>query len=133
LADAKPEGLLASLKHIGATLLGTVQTRLALLGNEIEVQKFQALRLLVLAQALLICAVIGVMLTVALVTVLLWEHRLIVVGVFAALFLVATAAFYRALRRQIDEAESPFAATLAELQNDIHLLKAASTHAKTPV
>ena len=135
MADAKPRtptGLLASLKGMGGTLLGVAHTRLALLGNEIEVQKLQVLRLLVLAQALLVSAVIGVLLTVALLTLLFWNQRLIVMGVSAGGFLLAAGLFYRALMRNVDEAESPFAATLAELQEDLRQLKSATDHAKTP-
>lgn len=132
MADAKPAGLLAALRNIGATLLGSAQTRLALLGNEIEVQKIQLLRLLMLAQALLVCAVIGVLLTVALLALLWWEQRQLVLGVAAAAFLLAAGWFYRALMEGIREAESPFAATLAELQEDMRQLKAATDHAKAP-
>lgn len=132
MADAKPAGLLAALRNIGATLLGSAQTRLALLGNEIEVQKVQLLRLLMLAQALLVCAVIGVLLTIALLALLWWEQRLLVLGVAAAAFLLAAGWFYRALMGGLHEAESPFAATLAELQEDMRQLKAATDHAKTP-
>ena len=117
---------------MGGTLLGVAHTRLALLGNEIEVQKLQVLRLLVLAQALLVSAVIGVLLTVALLTLLFWNQRLIVMGVSAGGFLLAAGLFYRALMRNVDEAESPFAATLAELQEDLRQLKSATDHAKTP-
>lgn len=132
MADAKSAGLLGAARGLGATLLGVLQTRLALVGNEIEVQKLQVLRLLVLAQALLVCAVIGVLLTVWVLALLWWEQRLLVMGGFAAAFLLAAFGCYRALVRNIDEAEPPFAATLAELQEDMRLLKAAVQDVKNP-
>ena len=132
MADAKPAGLLAALRNIGATLLGSVQTRLALLGNELEAQKIQLLQSLLLAQAMLVCAVIGVLLSVSLLAILLWEQRLMVFGVAAAVFLLAAALCYRALMRNIKASGSPFEATLAELQEDMRQLKAATHHAKAP-
>ena len=41
-------GLFAALKNIGATLLASGQTRLALLANEIEEEKLRALRILLM-------------------------------------------------------------------------------------
>lgn len=126
------EGLFASLKNVAATLLVMGQTRLELLGNEIETQKLQALRILLLAQALIFCAGLGVLLLVMLLALLAWEQRLWLVGGIAAVFAGAAVFFYRALMRAIHTPEPAFAATLAELREDIRNLKAATGHAVTP-
>ena len=73
--DRREEGLFASLKSVSATVLAMGQTRLELLGNEIETQKLLALRILMLAQALLFCAGVGVVLLVMLLVVLAGEQR----------------------------------------------------------
>jgi len=124
-------GLFESIKGIGATLLGIGQTRLELLVNEIETQKLQVLRLFLLAQALLFCAFVGVLLLVLLLTLLAWDQRLFVVGGLAVVFVGAAVVLYRALMRAINTPEPAFAATLAELQADIRGLKEASRHAHT--
>ena len=123
------EGLVAALRNIAITLLAMGQTRLELLGNEVEIQKVNAVRMLLLAQALLFCAALGVVLSVALVALLLWEQRLVVVAVFAGVFLAAAAWCYRALVRILNTQESAFSATLAELREDMRRLKTASGHA----
>ena len=123
------EGLFAALRNIAITLLAMGQTRLELLGNEIEIQKVNAIRMLLLAQAMLFCAALGVVLSVVLVALLLWEQRLVVVAVFAAVFLAAAAWCYRALVRTLSAHESAFSATLAELREDMRRLKTASGHA----
>ena len=123
------EGLFAALRNIAITLLAMGQTRLELLGNEIEIQKVNAIRMLLLAQAMLFCAALGVVLSVVLVALLLWEQRLVVVAVFAAAFLAAAAWCYRALVRTLSAQESAFSATLAELREDMRRLKTASGHA----
>lgn len=126
------EGLFAALKSIPVTLLSIGQTRLELLANEVEAQKLTLLRMLLLAQSMMFCATVGVVLAVALAALLLWEQRVSVVAVFAALFVLAAALFYKALMRIVNAPEPAFAATLAELKEDMRQLKAASIHAKTP-
>lgn len=128
----KREGLFASIKGVAASLLAIGQTRLELLGNELETQKLQALRLLLLAQALTFCAGVGALLLVLLLALLAWEQRLFIVGAFVAIFLASAGLFYRALMRAVNTPEPAFSATLAELQKDIRNLKAASGHAGTP-
>ncbi len=124
------EGLFATLKNIPVTLLSIGQTRLQLLANEVEAQKLTLLRMLLLAQSMLFCAAVGVLLVVALVALLLWEQRVFVVAAFAAAFILAAALFCRALMRIVNAPEPAFAATLAELKEDMRQLKAASGHAK---
>ena len=125
------EGLFAALKHIPVTLLAIVQTRLELLANEVEAQKLTVLRMLLMAQAMLFCAGVGLVLVVALATLLLWEQRVAVLAVSTAVFLLAAALFYRVLMRIVNAPEPAFAATLAELQEDLRQLKAATGHARS--
>lgn len=125
-------GLFTSLSNLAATLLAMGQTRLELLGNELETQKLRALRMLMLALAMVFCGAMAIVLLVALAALLWWEQRVAVVTVFAVLFVVAAACLYRALMRMVADPEPPFAATLAELNEDIRRLKAASGHAKSP-
>lgn len=123
---------MAALKNIAATLLDSVQTRLALLVNEIQAEKQQALQLLWCALALLFCLGLGLLLTVALAVLLWWEQRILVLGLFSVLFLGLAGYFYAALRRN-DAASAPlFAASLAELQEDLRQLKKATGHEPKP-
>jgi uncharacterized membrane protein YqjE len=124
------DGLFATLKNIPVTLLSIGQTRLELLANEVEAQKLTLLRMLLLAQSMMFCATVGVLLAVALVTLLLWEQRSVMVAVSAAVFVLAAALFYRALMRLVNAPEPAFAATLAELKEDMRQLRAASGHAR---
>lgn len=123
-------GPLAALRNIVATVLGTVQVRLALLANEIQTEKHHALQQLALGLALAFCLGLGVVLAVALAVILWWDSRVWVVGVFTALFFGLAAYFYAALRRSNAESTSPFEASLAELQEDLRQLKAATGHEK---
>ncbi|MDO8719795.1 MAG: phage holin family protein [Polaromonas sp.] len=123
-------GPLAALRNIAATVLGTVQVRLALLANEIQTEKHHALQQLALGLALVFCLGLGVVLAVALAVILWWDSRVWLVGVFTTLFLGLAAYFYAALRRSNAQSTSPFEASLAELQEDLRQLKAAAGHEK---
>ena len=126
-------GLFGSLRATAASLLAIGQTRLALLANELETQKLQVLRLLMLAVALLFTAGLGIVLLVVLAALAAWEQRLWVVGGCAAVLLGASWLLYRALMQALQNPEPAFSATLAELQEDIRQLKAAGgNHAATP-
>ena len=84
-------GLFAALKGIAATLLASGKTRLELLGNEIEEEKLRAMQLLLMAQGMVFCFGVGVILAVALISVLFWDNRLLVLGVLRCYFLLPAA------------------------------------------
>ncbi|MEO8855783.1 MAG: phage holin family protein [Burkholderiaceae bacterium] len=133
MSNASPRaGIFQALKNIPLTLLSIGQTRLELLANEFEAQKLAALRMLLLAQALMFCITVGVLAVVALLALLMWEQRIVVVGVCAAVFLLAAVWCYRALMQMVHAPAPAFASTLAELREDMRQLRAATSHAATP-
>lgn len=125
-------GPMGALKNIAATLLATLETRLALLANEIQIEKHHALRQFTLVLALVLCLGLGALLAVALVVVLWWEQRTLVLGAFLVLFLGLAGYFYAALRRRKAASEPLFEASLAELREDLRQLRAATGHEQKP-
>lgn len=121
-------GLFAALKNVSANLLVTGRTRLELLGNEIEEEKLRAIRLVLIGQALAFCAGVGLILLIALLTALFWESRLVVLGGSAFLFLGASFVLWRLFQRETTRTEPVFAASLAELQEDIRQLREQMEH-----
>jgi uncharacterized membrane protein YqjE len=124
------EGLFAAVKNLAATLVEIGRTRLELIGNEIALEKQRALRLLLLGQALMFCLTLATLMLVALVVLLLWEQRVVALGALAVFFLGLAAVLLAAIRRSLAPPEPVFAASLAELQEDLRQLKAASGHGK---
>lgn len=118
-------GPLGALKNIAVTLLSTLQTRLALLVNEVQMEKRRMVQQLGLLLTLVFCLGVGVLLAVALVVQLWWDHRVAVLGVSTAVFLALAACLYAALRRALTVKDALFSATLAELQEDLRQLTAA--------
>ena len=116
-------GLYAALKNAAATLLGMVHTRLELAGLELQLEKIRLLRQVALAFGVAVSAAFGVLLLVALTTLLFWEQRIAVVAVFAGVFVALAMWFYVALKRSVANAEQLFTGSLSELQKDLAQLK----------
>jgi uncharacterized membrane protein YqjE len=121
-------GLLSALRGIAATLLASVRTRLELLSNEIELGKLHAAELTLVAFEMALCFGIGVVLTVALLVVLFWEQRLVVLAVFALVFLALGGVLLARFKRLSHRPERVFDASVAELEQDIQELRALTGH-----
>lgn len=119
-------GLFAALENIAATLLASGKTRLELLSNEFEEQKLRAIQLILLAQGMVFCFSVATLLVVALLTIFLWDNRLIVLSAFAGLFFVLGGVFYAMIKRTAQRPERAFSVSIAELEEDIRQLKAAA-------
>jgi uncharacterized membrane protein YqjE len=132
MRSASGGGPFAALKNIPITLLTMAQTRLQLLGNEILTEKHRALRELTLVLAMVACAGLGVLLVVGLAVILLWEQRVWVLSGLIVLFLGAALVCFAKLRRSTRSLDGIFAGSLAELQEDLRQLKAASEHGQNP-
>lgn len=117
---------MAATKNSAATLLAAGRTRLELLGNEIREEKLHALRLLLLSQIFAFCLMVGTILAVALLIVVFWDHRVLLLGGFVASFFVVGGFAYVALRRSLHSDRRLFSASIAELGEDLRQLKGAA-------
>jgi uncharacterized membrane protein YqjE len=127
-----PRGPLGVVRDLAASLLGSAHTRLALLGNELQIEKHLALRQFVLALALLFCGGMALILGVGLLLLLWWDQRLWLLGGLALAFVAVTALLYVRLSASTRRSEPLFAASLAELQEDLRQLKATTAHGQKP-
>ncbi len=121
-------GLFAALKNIAATLLASGKTRLELLGNEIEEEKLRAIQLVLTAQGMVFCFGVGAVLAVVLLAELFWDNRFLLLGTLVGLFLILGGVFYMMFKRATHRPDRVFAASIAELQEDIRQLKEAVGH-----
>lgn len=119
-------GAFGTAKAKAVSLLALGYTRLELLGNELEGARISAMRQLVLLHGLLFCVALGAVLAVAALVLLWWEQRLLVVTLSSAVLWALALYFYWAMSRNTGQSEPLFAASLAELQEDLRQLKAAS-------
>lgn len=120
--------LFAALRNIAITLLASGKTRLELLSNEIEEEKLRAINLLLVTQGVVFCFGVCTLLTVAILTVLFWDNRLLVLCASAVFFLVLGGVFFGLFKRFTQRPEKFFAASIAELKEDLRQLKAVVGH-----
>jgi uncharacterized membrane protein YqjE len=128
--DIGPEqrGLFASTKGLlgtGATLL---HNRLQLLGVELAEERVRLVSMLAYGGAAFLCIAAGLIFLAIFFTVLLWDsNRLLVLGVFSALFLGAGVASLMLAMSLARSGSKLFSASLAELRKDSEALATADT------
>jgi uncharacterized membrane protein YqjE len=126
-AGSTPEqqGLFASGKGLLGTGLRLLHNRLELLGVELAEERARLISLLAYGAAAFICLAAGLVFLAMLLTVMLWDsHRLLALGVFAALFIGAGGVCLALAMGQARAGSTLFSASLAELRKDREALSA---------
>ena len=126
MTDQTQSGLFGVLRGGAQSLLAAAQSRLSLLANEIEVEKLRTFRLLLLAQALMFCLGLAFIFCAGLVIFVFWDQRIPVIAGLSALFFMTSYLLYKKIACIVNDSDPLFAATLAELQEDLRQLKAAA-------
>lgn len=118
MADARP-GLFASVKGLLGTSLTLLQTRLQLLATELEEERQRLLALLLWGAVAVLALGAGLLFLAIFLTVLFWDsQRLLVLGIFSALFLVLGLVAVYLTWRLGRSPSGLFAASMAELSRD---------------
>ena len=117
------EGLFSALKNLVATLLAIGKTRAELLVTELEEEKFRLMSLWAKAIGAAFLLALGVVMFVCCVALAFWEQRVLVFGVFAALFVGGGLFLVGALKRQASQPSKMFKASLSELEADMAQLR----------
>lgn len=116
---AEPGGLKESLKRMACTLLAILQTRLELLSNEVEEERLRIQQMLLYGCVALFFFGLAILLLTVFIVVVFWDsNRLLVLGSFTGMYLVAGLLAWNALRRVANEKSKLFSASLAELADD---------------
>lgn len=118
--------MLSSLKNLSATLLAIAQTRLSLLGNELQVQKILLVQMLGLLLAMMFCAGLTILFGLGLVVSVWWEQRVLVLGMVTVVLGVVAAGCYLRLQSLLSPAHAVFDASLEALKDDMTLLRTAA-------
>lgn len=119
MSELPGTGFLAHVRQLLATLLETVQVRLALLGTEFEQEKRRVFSALALAAVALVCLALGlVMLSVAVLLIFWDSYRIGAACALALLFGGGGAYLLVRARQKLSAPSGLFAHSLAELQRD---------------
>jgi uncharacterized membrane protein YqjE len=117
-------GLLASLPRLLDTLLELAHTRIAIVATEIEEEREWLRQLVLYGFWSLFLLSMGLILGTLFLIVALWdEYRLVALGVFAGMYLLAGIVTTLLLRRGLRTRPRIFASTLRELEKDRAELK----------
>lgn len=125
--DAEPvrAGLFASLKGLLGTSVALLQNRLQLLGVELAEERLRLLSLLAYGAIALLCLGAGMVFLAVFFTVMFWDsNRLLVLGIFSAVFLTAGGLALMLAMARAKAGSNLFAASLAELRRDADTLAA---------
>lgn len=117
------EGLFAAVKNTLATLLTIGKTRLELLVTELEEEKLRLMSLWSKAIAAAFLLAVGLIMAVFCLALAFWEHRVVVFGLFAAVFIGGALLLVASLKRQIAEPSKLLRTSLNELEADAALLR----------
>ena len=126
---AQSPGLFASLRNLAATLVATAQTRLELLSTEVEEERLRLLQLLLTAFIAVFFSALGIVMLTLAVATLFWDtHRVLVMILFAVLYLGIGAIFGLVVRSRARGKSKLFSASIAELAKDRQQLASPDVH-----
>lgn len=121
--SAGEEGLFAALKNTLLTLLGIGKTRAELLVLEIEEEKYRLISMWSKAIGAAFMLAIGLIMAAFALALAFWEHRVLVFGLIAALFMLGSLVLVLMLRHQAKQPSKLFRSSLAELEADMVALR----------
>jgi len=117
--EEKSLGLLGSLRHLAANVLGLVETRLELISTDIAEARARIVQLSIVVGVVVVCVQVGILLLlISLVLAIPEASRAPVVGI-AGLVMVAVALVGALwIRHRLKRRHPFFEATMAEFQKD---------------
>jgi uncharacterized membrane protein YqjE len=121
--EAAREGLFVALRNLLATSLAIGKTRAELLVTEVEEEKLRLMLLWAKAIAAAFFFAVGLVMGVILVAILFEDQRIAVFATATAFFIGGGVLFIASLRRQLAQPSKLFRASLAELEEDMTLLR----------
>jgi uncharacterized membrane protein YqjE len=123
-------GLFSNLRSFWGVLVAILYTRLDLAAAELEESGVHALRLIILSLAALLTVVMTFFFLFFFLIVLFWDHRVLVVGLVLAVYVLASAVLCLVVRHMVLDRPGFLAQTLAELRRDVEALHVAPPAAK---
>lgn len=116
-------GLFPAMKGMIATVIAIGKTRAELLITELEEEKFRLMSLWSKAVGAAFFLAVGLIMAVFCLALAFWEQRVLVFGLFAALFIGGGLWLVASLKRQVRQPSKLFHASLSELEADMAALR----------
>lgn len=116
---AEAGGIFHSARSLMATWVAILRTRVEIISTELEEQREWLEQLVIFGIAALFLLSFGLLLLTLFVVMMFWEsHRLLVLGLFAALYLMGGVFCVLTFRNKVRNKPKLFAATADELAKD---------------
>jgi uncharacterized membrane protein YqjE len=115
----RPLGLLALIRHFGATIVALVYTRIELLATEFEEELQRGVVILVWAMLALFFGALSVLMLAVTLLVIFWDdHRVLVAALITGAFIAITAVMGFLAQARIRSKPRFLAASIEELKRD---------------
>ncbi len=123
-ASSQAPGLAQRVRNLLADVVELAQVRLELLAVEARLELARLLQLVAAAVLALVLLSFGLVFLAVFLTVALWDsHRLLVLGIFTALFLCGALALGAVARQQLKQVKGLFSVSRGELRRDSERLR----------
>jgi uncharacterized membrane protein YqjE len=124
IPDERPQGLLASLRRMFATVLALVHTRVELFTTEIEEEIQRGAGILLWALVALFFGSLTVLFLAVLILIVFWEdHRILTASLITVAFFLLTLTFGLLARARLRAKPRFMAASIEELKRDRSVLE----------
>lgn len=122
-AEPTPGGMTHSLRRLGNSLLGLLQTRVELLAVEFQEERLRTIRLLVWVSVALAIGIAGLQVAIGTLAYFLWGEAGYwgLAGLAGGAMLVSGLLLWF-IERHVIHSPAPFAATTAEFKKDVEHL-----------
>lgn len=119
VTDKRPQGLLASLRTLLATLVAVLYTRLDILVTEVEEEKIRLSRIMLLGIAIVFFSCMALGFFSILIAAVFWnDHRMAVLGGITLVYILLAIVSACWLRLLMKRKSRLFTTSLAELRKD---------------
>ena len=115
----RPPGLLASIRHFGATIVALIHTRIELVSTEVEEELQRGVIILLWMMLALLFGGLAILMLAVTLLIIFWDDHRVVVAVLITVTFVVTAGFMAYLAQARIAGKPRFmAATIEELKRD---------------
>ena len=117
-------GIRHSLAQTAADLVAMVRTRVALFSLELNIETSRVFGLLALVCGALVCALLAVIFFSLLIVTHFWDtpDRMLAIGLLSGFYALSAVMLVLFVCKKLKADAPPFAATLQELERDVHML-----------
>jgi uncharacterized membrane protein YqjE len=115
----RPLGLIALIRHFGATIVALIYTRIELLATEFEEELQRGVIILVWTMLALFFGALSVLMLAVTLLVIFWDdHRILVAALITAAFIAITAVMGFLAQARVKSKPRFLAASIEELKRD---------------